>query len=178
MWIRLPMKPAFFIVALSLVIANCLSARSETINFTTREISLGLSLEKAINSQRMREGKSALQSLTVDLNKAQLIYSEHILSGLLKSDDCDHDYKVFRALQQLIETSPKSIAVAIPTSEVIGCPSSTRGWSPELMVRLWTQSPQHNQILFEEAGRSNIGCQVKQRRGQTAALCTLWVPNS
>jgi len=178
MWIQPFVKTFPFIVVLSLAVADCLSARSQTIDFTPRELSLGLALEKAINAQRIRERKSALEPLTVDLKKAQLIYGEHILNGLLKSDNCDHDYRDFRALQQLVETSPKSIAVAIPTSEVIGCPSPTRGWNPELMVRLWMQSQQHNQILFEEPGRSNIGCQVKQRRGQTAALCTLWVPNT
>ena len=178
MWIQSPMAPLPFIIVLSLAIVNCLSARAETFDFTDREISLGLALEKAINGQRIREGRSALSPLTVDLKKAQLIYSEHILSGLLKSDDCDHDYRDFLALQRLVETSPKSIAVAIPTSEVIGCPSSARGWNPELMVRLWMQSQHHNQILFDEPGRSNIGCQVKQRRGLTVALCTLWVPNS
>jgi hypothetical protein len=172
------MRPLLSIAVFSMSLIAGLSASAETSVFTAREISLGRLLEQAINAQRLRKGKPAIEALTRQLQKAQVIYSSHILNGLLTSNACDHDYRDFRALQQLIKTSPRSIATAIPTSEVIGCPSATRGWSPGVMVQLWMQSPQHNKILFEEDGRSNIGCQVKQRGSLIAALCTLWIPNS
>ena len=86
---------------------------------------------------------------------------------MLNSGACDHDYRDFTALQRLIETSPKPIDIATPTSEVIGCPSPTLGWSPLLEVELWKESPHHNHILFEEQSHSYIGCAVKQASGQT-----------
>ena len=160
-----------------LVLADPPYASGQSVDFSGRELSLGNELQQAINSQRLKEGQPELQSLTNELEEAQLIYSDAVLGELLRSNICDHDYRDFDALQRLIATSPKPIDVATPTGEVIGCPSPTRGWSPQLEVELWRESPHHNHILFEEQGHQYIGCAVKQVSGQTAALCTLWAAN-
>ena len=165
-------------LAAILVATDGPKALGQTVDFSSRELSLGDELQQVINSQRVALGQPALESLSNELEEAQLIYSDAVLQELLNSNVCDHDYRDFTALQRVIATSPKPIDVATPTSEVIGCPSPTRGWSPQLEVGLWSESPHHNKILFQETGHSSIGCAVKQRHGQTAALCTLWSPNS
>ena len=172
------MRRAFFAFAALMLLADAPDASGLSVDFSTRELSLGDELQKVINSKRLQRGQPELQSLTNELEEAQLIYSDAVLNELLKSNACDHDYRDFTALQRLIATSPKPIDVATPTSEVIGCPSPTRGWSPQLEVDLWRQSPHHDHILFEEQGHRYIGCAVKQVSGRTAALCTLWSPNS
>jgi len=166
----------FWAFAALVLLADAPDVLGQSVDFSSRELSLGDELQQAVNSQRRQLGQPELQSLTNELEEAQLIYSDAVLGELLRSNACDHDYRDFTALQRLIATSPKSIDLATPTSEVIGCPSSTRGWTPELEVQLWRESPHHNHILFEEKDHSYIGCAVKQISGQTAALCTLWSP--
>ena len=171
------MSRAFLACAALILLAHAQDALGQSVDFSSRELSLGDDLQQAINSHRLQLGQPALQPLTNELEEAQLIYSDAVLQELLNSGACDHDYRDFTALQRLIETSPKPIDIATPTSEVIGCPSPTLGWSPLLEVELWKESPHHNHILFEEQSHSYIGCAVKQASGQTAAMCTLWSPN-
>ena len=172
------MRRVFLAFAALMLLADVPEASGQSVDFSSRELSLGGELQQAINSKRLQLGQPELQSLTNELEEAQLIYSDAVLGELLRGNACDHDRRDFTALQQLIATSPKPIDVATPTSEVIGCPSPTRGWSPPLEVGLWRQSPHHNHILFEEQDHRYIGCAVKQVSGRTAALCTLWSPNS
>ena len=172
------MRSVFFVFAALVLLADASAVSGQSVDFGGHELSLGDELQQLINSQRRQLGQPELQSLTNELEEAQLIYSDAVLGELLRSNVCDHDYRDFTALQRLIATSPKSIDIATPTSEVIGCPSPTRGWSPKLEVQLWRASPHHNQILFQEQGHRYIGCAVKQIHGQTAAMCTLWSPNS
>ena len=172
------MHRVFCAFAALMLWGNSLDASGQSVDFSSRELLLGDDLQQVVNSQRLQLGQPALQPLTNELEEAQLIYSDAVLGELLKSNICDHDYRDFTALQRLIATSPKPIDIATPTGEVIGCPSPTRGWSPQLEVELWKKSPHHHHILFEEQGHSYIGCAVKQVSGQTAALCTLWSLNS
>ena len=172
------MRRVFLALAALMLLADAPDASGQSVDFSSRELSLGGALQQVINSKRLQLGQPELQSLTNELEEAQLIYSDAVLNELLRSNACDHDYRDFTALQRLIATSPKPIDIATPTSEVIGCPSPTSGWSPKLEVDLWRQSSHHNRILFEEQGHRYIGCAVKQISGRTAALCTLWSPNS
>ena len=172
------MRRVFLALAALLLLADSPDASGQSVDFSSRELSLGDELQQVINSKRLQLGQPELQSLTNELEEAQLIYSDAVLGELLRGNVCDHDYRDFTALQRLISTSPKSIDVATPTGEVIGCPSPTRGWSPQLEVKLWRESPHHDHVLFEEQDHRYIGCAVKQVSGRTAALCTLWSPNS
>ena len=172
------MRRVFLAFAALMLLADAPDASAQSVDFSSRELSLGDELQQVINSKRLQLGQPELQSLTNELEEAQLIYSDAVLNELLRSNACDHDYRDFSALQRLIATSPKPIDIATPTSEVIGCPSPTRGWSPQLEVELWRQSPHHDHILFEEQDHRYIGCAVKQVSGRTVALCTLWSPNS
>ena len=172
------MRRVFLAFAALMLLADAPEASGQSVDFSNRELSLGDELQQVINSKRLQLGQPELQSLTNELEEAQLIYSDAVLNELLRSNACDHDRRDFSALQRLIATSPKPIDIATPTSEVIGCPSPTRGWSPQLEVELWQESPHHDHILFEEQDHRYIGCAVKQVSGQTAALCTLWSPNS
>ena len=172
------MRRFFLAFAALMLLADAPDASAQSVDFSSRELSLGDELQQVINSKRLQLGQPELQSLTNELEEAQLIYSDAVLNELLRSNACDHDYRDFTALQRLIATSPKPIDIATPTSEVIGCPSPTRGWSPQLEVELWRQSPHHDHILFEEQDHRYIGCAVKQVSGRTVALCTLWSPNS
>ena len=172
------MRRVFLAFAALMLWADAPGASGQSVDFSSRELSLGDELQQAINSKRQELGQPELLSLTNELEEAQLIYSDAVLNELLRSNACDHDRRDFAALQRLIATSPKPIDVATPTSEVMGCPSPTRGWSPPLEVGLWRQSPHHNHILFEEQDHRYIGCAVKQVSGRTAALCTLCSPNS
>ena len=160
-----------------IVVAEIPTASAQSVDFSNRELSLGKQLQQAINSRRLQLGQPQLQSLTDELEEAQLIYSDAVLNELMRGNRCEHNYRDFTALQRLIATSPKQIDIATPTSEVLGCPSPTRGWSPRLEVNLWQESPHHNRILFEEPGHQYIGCAVKQGNGLTSSLCTLWSPN-
>ena len=144
------MRRVFLALAALMLLTDAPEASGQSVDFSSRELSLGDELQQVINSKRLQLGQPELQSLRNELEEAQLIYSDAVLNELLRSDACDHDYRDFTALQRLIATSPKPIDVATPTSEVIGCPSPTRGWSPQLEVELWHQSPHHNHILFEE----------------------------
>ena len=159
-----------------ILLADVPDASGQSVDFSRRELSLGDELQQVINTRRLQLGQPVLESLTNELEEAQLIYSDAVLNELLRNNACDHDYRNFSALQRLIATSPKQIDIATPTSEVIGCPSPTRGWSPQLAVGLWQESPLHNRILFEEKDHRYIGCAVKQISGRTAGLCTLWSP--
>ena len=172
------MHRLFLAFATLFLLADVPKASGLSVDFSRRELALGDELQQVINSRRLQLGQTELESLTNELEEAQLIYSDAVLNELLRSNACDHDYRDFSALQRLIATSPKPIDIATPTSEVIGCPSPTRGWSPQLEVELWQESPHHNHILFEEQDHRYIGCAVKQVSGRTAALCTLWSPNS
>jgi len=172
------MRRVLLAFAALMLLTDAPEASGQSVDFSSRELSLGDELQQVINSKRLQLGQPELQSLTNDLEDAQLIYSDAVLNELLRSNACDHDYRDFTALQRLIATSPKPIDIATPTSEVIGCPSPTRGWSPQLEVELWQESPHHDRILFEEQDQRYIGCAVKQVSGRTAALCTLWSPNS
>ena len=172
------MRRVFLAFAALMLFADAADVSGQSVDFSSRELSLGDELQQVINSKQLQLGQPELQSLTNELEEAQLIYSDAVLNELLRSDACDHDYRDFTALQRLIATSPKPIDIATPTSEVIGCPSPTRGWSPQLEVELWKESPHHDRILFEEQDHRYIGCAVKQVSGRTVALCTLWSPNS
>ena len=151
---------------------------SHSMDFSARELDQGNALEREINAQRVRVGMPVLQPLNQNLQKIQLTYSDGVLDELLESANCDHDYSAFQNLQNLISKLPANNGTAIPESEVIGCPSQARNWSPRSMVERWEQSPHHYQILFERPNRSNIGCSVKFRGGLVASLCTLWAPNN
>ena len=172
------MRPVFLAFAAIMLLADVPDAYGQSVDFSSRELSLGDELQQVINSKRQELGQPELLSLTNELEEAQLIYSDAVLGELLRGNACDHDRRNFTALQRLIATSPKPIDVATPTGEVIGCPSPTRGWSPRLEVELWRQSPHHDHILFEEQDHRYIGCAVKQVSGRTVSMCTLWSPNS
>ena len=90
-------------VAAFLVLADPPCASGQSVDFNGRELSLGSELQQAINSQRLKEGQPELQSLTNELEEAQLIYSDAVLGELLRGNVCDHDYRDFTCL---LYTSP------------------------------------------------------------------------
>ena len=61
-----------------LVLADPPYASGQSVDFSGRELSLGSELQQAINSQRLKEGQPELQSLTNELEEAQLLSLIHI----------------------------------------------------------------------------------------------------
>ena len=74
-----PMRRVFLALAALMLLADAPDASGQSVDFSSRELSLGGELQQVINSKRLQLGQPELQSLTNELEEAQLIYSDAVL---------------------------------------------------------------------------------------------------
>ena len=77
------MRCVFLAFAALMLLADAPDASGQSVDFSSRELSLGGALQQVINSKRLQLGQPELQSLTNELEEAQLIYSDAVLNDCL-----------------------------------------------------------------------------------------------